>query len=145
MPYCPLAPVADAVYAVLATDATLEGLAPGGVFAEVPPDPSYPFVWIECSEDQQHGGMGTKPGVGALPEIDLRVHVFQSDYGTLREAQIVMSRVIALLADPPAVEGYINSVIFHDRTIPLADEELNGVRVKELVSMHRWFVEEVAA
>jgi len=140
--FTPLAPVADGVYAALALDATLQSLAPGGVFADVPADPAYPFIWIEVSETEQRGGFGTKPGQGALPEVELRVHVFQSDGGTIRDAQLVMERVIALLADPPTVAGYTTCAIFHDTTIALAAEELNGVKVHELVALFRLYVEE---
>jgi hypothetical protein len=140
--FCPLSPVADAVYALFLLDAQLTALAPGGVQTDVPADPVYPFVWFEVSEPDQHGGFGTKPGHGALPEVTLRVHVFQSDGGTMRDAEAVIARAIALLADPPVVEGYASCAIFHDQTIPLPDEELNGVKVKELVAQFRFYVEE---
>lgn len=143
MPFTPLAPVSDALYALLFTDATLGTLAGGGVHVDVPADPAYPFVWIEVSEPTQHGGFGTKPGLGAFPEVELRLHVFQGDGGTVRDSQLVMERVIALLADPPAVAGYASHAIFHDSTIPLADEELNGLKVHELVAQFRLYVEEV--
>lgn len=141
--FCPLGPVAEAVYGVLIVDQTLGQLAPGGVFGDIPPGPNtYPFIWFEVMEDQQHGGFGTKPGQGALPEIDLRVHVFQGDNRTMRDAEAVMARVIALLADPPPVTGYASCAIFHDQTIPLPFEELNGVPVLELVARFRLYVEE---
>jgi hypothetical protein len=140
--FCPLGPVAEAVYGVLVLDPGLMTLAPGGVFGDVPQDPTYPFVWFEVMEDQQHGGFGTKPGRSALPEIDLRIHVFQGDNGTMRDAEAVMARAIELLADPPTVAGYASCAIFHDQTIPLPDEELNGVKVKELVARFRLYVEE---
>lgn len=147
MAFTPLAPVADALYAVLITDPTLQALAPGGVFADVPPDPSYPFIWIEVSETAQRGGLGTKPGRGALPEVEIRLHVFQGDFGTMRDAQLVMARAIELVTADNAltVDGYrvCGTEPFHDATIPLADEELNGVKVHELVAMFRLYVEEV--
>jgi hypothetical protein len=143
--FSPLAPVGDAVFARL-QDATLDAMAPGGVHTDVPPDPGYPFVWVEVFEDTQLGGLGTKPGTGALPEIDLRLHVFQSDHGTMRDAQLVMARVLFLFFDdtqpPLAVDGYATCAIFHDRTVPLPDEEINGVKVRELVAMCRLYVEE---
>jgi hypothetical protein len=146
MPYTPLAPVADAVYAVLALDQEMATLAPGGVFADVPPDPGYPFVWIEVFEDRQLGGLGTKPGRGAMAEMDLRVHVFQGEHGTMRDAQLVMERVIAVVTadDALTVSGYrvCGTEPFHDSTIPLPDEEINGVKVRELVARFRLFVEE---
>lgn len=141
MAFTPLSPVAEAVYGVL-QDPALGTLAPGGVWGDVPQNPTFPFVWFEVSEDQQHGGFGTKPGRGALPEIDLRLHVFQGNYGTMRDAEAAMARAIELLADPPAVTGYSSWAIFHDQTIPLPDAELNGVKVLELVARFRLFVEE---
>lgn len=145
MAFCSLANVAEAVYGVLISDGPLAALAPGGVFGDVPQSPTFPFVWFEVAEDHQVGGLGTKPGRGMLPEIDLRVHVFQGDYGTMRDAEAVMARAIELLADPPVVSGYGSWAIFHDATIPLPSEELNGVKVYELVARFRLYVEEAVA
>src|SRR5438046_7581385 len=100
--YCLLAPVSEAVFGVLQGDATLSSLLPGGVQTDVPEDPSYPFLWVEILEQQQFGGFGTKPGAGALPELEIRLHVF-SQFPGWAQAQTIVARAIALVADPPAV------------------------------------------
>lgn len=143
--YSPIQPVSEALFAVF-QDATLLALAIGGAQTDVPEDPTYPFLWFEVLEQDQRGGFGTKPGVGALPEIGLRLHAF--DIANSVEGWVTCQRIIArakaLVADPPTVSGYSSWAIFHDETHPLPDQILNGVKVKELVSMHRLYVEEQA-
>jgi len=138
----PLEPVAEALYAVF-QDATLLALLAGGAHSDLPQDPTYPCLWFELRENGQYGGFGTKPGDDTLPELELRVHVF-SPYQGGREAQRAMTRAIQLIADPPTdtSERYYLWAIFHDQTIPIPDAEMNGVKVHELVSIHRLYVEE---
>jgi len=136
--YSALSPVSAGVYAVLNVAALL-ALAPGGVGDDVAQGTGYPFVLVEVNETAM-GGFGTKPGLKTLPEIDLRVHVF-STYQGWSEAQAVMGTVLQLLADPPTVTGYSSWAIFHDDTIALADQEVAGVKVKELVALFRLYVE----
>jgi hypothetical protein len=136
----PLTAVGEALYALF-QDATLVGLlGTTGAVSDVPQDPRYPFLWFEVLEPQQFGGFGTKPGLGTLPELEIRLHAF-SQFGGMAECQAILARAIALLADPPALSGYASWAIFHDATLPIGDEELNGVKVKELVSMHRLYAE----
>jgi len=136
--YSALSPVSAGVFAVLNV-AALTALAPGGVGDDVAQGTGYPFVLVEVNE-KALGGFGTKPGLGMLPEIDLRVHVF-STYQGWSEAQAVMGKVIELLRDPPTVTGYASWAIFHDQTMALADEEIAGMKVKELVALFRLYVE----
>lgn len=144
----PLLAVGDAVYALLVTDATLGALVPGGVQSDVPPTPAYPFLWIELLHGANYGGLGTRPGQGSMPGLSLRLHVFQSDYGTMRDAQIVMARAIDLLFTTPlVVDGYTvcsGIPLPEIETIPLPDELLAGVKVKELVTNVTLIVEEIA-
>jgi hypothetical protein len=136
MTYCALSPVSAAVYAALNV-AALTALVPGGIYDDVPQATTFPFLWYEVQE-RQLGVLGTR----AIPEIGLRVHVF-STYEGMSEAQAIMVKVVELLRNTtPAVTGYSNAVIFHDETVPLAMEELNGVKVRELVGMFRVCVQE---
>jgi uncharacterized protein DUF3168 len=136
--YSALSPVSAAVYTVLNV-AALTALAPGGVGDDIAQATGYPFVLVEVHE-KALGGFGTKPGLGTLPEIDLRVHVFSTFQG-FSEAQRVMGKVLELLKDPPTVVGYSSWAIFHDETIALGDESVAGVKVKELVARCRLYVE----
>jgi hypothetical protein len=149
MPYMPLTALGDAVYALLLTDEALGALVPGGVQTDVPSDPQYPFLWFELLHQANYGGLGTRPGQGSMPGITLRIHVFQSNYGTMRDAQIVMARAIELLFTVPlVVEGYTvcsGIPLPEIETIPLPDELLAGVVVKELVTNLDLVLEEVAA
>lgn len=136
--YSALSPVSVGLFTVLNV-AALTALAPGGVGDDIAQSTGYPFVLFEVHE-KALGGFGTKPGLKTLPEIDLRVHVF-SAYQGWSEAQGVMGKVIELLATPPTVTGYSSWAIFHDATITLADQEVAGVKVKELVALFRLYVE----
>ena len=145
----PLTAVGDAVYGALVADATLAGLVPGGVQTDVPENPAYVFLWIELLEDDQHGGFGTRPGHGAMPGLELRLHAFQGQYGTMRDAQVAIARAIEVVtaadgtgAPTLAVDGYKVDQVVYEQTIQLPDEELNGVKVKELVARLRLIVEE---
>jgi len=144
----PLTAVGDAVYALF-QDAALYALALGGVQSDVPESPDYPFLWIELLHQANYGGLGTRPGLGSVPGITLRLHVFQSNNGTMRDAQAVMARAIELLFTTPlVVEGYTvcsGIPLPEIETIPLADEELNGVKVKELITNVDLIVQEIAA
>lgn len=136
--YSALSPVSVGIFTALNV-AGLTALAPGGVCDDVDQSTAYPFVLYSVQETRQ-GGFGTKPGLGTLPEIALRISVF-SKFEGFSEAQAVMGKVIELLRDPPPVSGYSSWAIFHDETIPLADQAVGGVKVKELVANFRWFVE----
>jgi len=136
--YSALSPVSAAVYTTLNVAALL-ALAPGGVCDDVAQRTGYPFVLFDVHEHRE-GGFGTKPGLGTLPEVDLRVHVF-SQFQGFSEAQAVMGKAIELLRDPPTVSGYSSWAIFHDDTLALGDEQIAGVKVKELVGLFRLYVE----
>ena len=138
--YSALSPVSAAVYTVLNV-AALTAIAPGSVGDDIAQGTGYPFVLYEVHE-RAIGGFGTKPGLGQLPEIDLRVHVF-SQFQGFSNAQAVMSQVIALLtAAAPTVTGYASWAIFHDETLNLGDQIVAGKNVKELVALFRLYVEE---
>lgn len=136
MSHLSLSPVAAGVYTVLNVAAVTD-LAVGGVHDDVPQDPTFPFVWYEVQEEEARGF-----GTGGLPEVDLRVHAF-SQYAGMKEAQDIIRECVELLRDGSVtVAGYSHWATFYDRTIPLANEVLNGVKVKELVAQFRMFVEE---
>lgn len=142
----------DALYARLAFDSTLLALALGGVYMDIPPNPSgWPLVWIELQQDKEHGAFGSQPGRKNKPGVNVRVHVFQSEGGTLRAAQLVMARLIDLIWDdsaPLTVDGY--EVYFSGKPSPdattfqFADQELRGFKVKESVLMADYILEKAA-
>lgn len=131
-------PVAEAVFSVLTLDATLDALVPGGIHDDVPEDPTYPCLWYELLTETDRRGLGT----GSLPELDLRVHAF-SLYGGKARAQAIIDRVIALLKDVAlTIAGWTQAgLVFYDRTIALPVDELNGVKVHEIVATFRIFAE----
>jgi len=137
MAYLSLGPVSVAVATVLNV-AGLTALATGGVHDDAAQGTVFPFVWYEVDEEDARGF-----GAGGLPQVNLRVHTF-SRYEGASEAQSINQKVIELLRDQSlTVTGYTHAgKVFYDRTVPLAEELINGVRVRELVSMFRIFVEE---
>lgn len=134
-----LGPVSTGIYGALNVPA-VTSLATGGVFDDLPEQPTFPCVLYVVSEKQQYGGLGTKPGHGNLPEVAVRVHVFTQGI-SFQAAQAVMDQVILALADPPTVSGFGSWAIFHDQTMPLTDQLIAGQKVQELVSDFRLYVE----
>ncbi len=138
--YSSLDPVSAAVYSTLNVSA-LTDLATGGVGDDIEQLNGYPAVLYEVQE-RNLGGLGSKPGTGKrVLEVDLRCHVF-STYSGFYEAQLVMNKIVELLANPPSVTGYSSPLIFHDDTVPLGDEIVAGVKVRELVGIWRLYVTE---
>jgi hypothetical protein len=140
--YSALGPVAEAVVVVL-QDPTLQAAAIGGIWDDLPQNPQFPCVWFELQAIENRG-----LGRGGLPRLELRTHVF-SDYGGLMQAREIDRLIIGLLRDQPvpvdpALYTCCGETVWNG-TIPVADEELNGVKVHELVSIFTIWVEEVAA
>lgn len=133
-----LSPASAAVYGVLNVSSLL-ALAPGGVYDDVPQVPTYPHVFFEVRERDVRG-----LGTGALPEIELRVSAV-SAYEGLREAQLIIAKVIELLRDQAlTMAGYEQAGrVFYDETVKLSDEERNGVKVHELVAKFRIYGKEL--
>lgn len=137
MAYLALGPVSVGVYTALNV-AGLTALATGGISDDTAQATSLPFVWYEVSERDVRG-----LGTGGLPEVELRVHAFSS-YQGMKEAQSINQKVIQLLRDQSiTVSGYTQAgKVFYDETVALPNEMLNGVKVHELVSFFRIYVEE---
>ncbi len=147
----PLLAMGDALYALMAFDAQLLALAPGGVHRDLPNNVTpFPMVWIELQQDQEHGAFGGEPGRLNKPGLNLRVHVFQSDGGSLRDSQMAMARVIQLLwndSAPLTVAGYevyCGKPLPDARTFQFADQELRGQKVKESVLMADYILQAAA-
>lgn len=142
MAYLALNAVSAAIFGALNV-ASFTAVCAGGAHDALPQDTSYPCLLFEVSEQQQMGGLGTRPGQGALPEVQIRLHVFSKHVG-MKECQTVMQKAIELLAVAPSVTGYSSWAIFHDSTLPLSDTVIAGEAVRELVSDLRLYVEEAA-
>ena len=140
MPYSAASPVTEAIYARL-QDATLLATLTGGVHDDVPQTPTYPFAWLEMFREQDARGLGT----GGLPEIEFRTHVF-SQFGGMAQAQEANRLIVGLLKDYAlTVTGYaMCGHIFYRETVTLPDEEINGIKCHEAVSIFTVFVEDNA-
>jgi hypothetical protein len=147
MPSSALQPVAEAIFARLNV-ASLKAAYPtgagavGGVTENPAQGTTFPFLWFELS-GTDIGGLGQGPD---LTRIELRLHVF-SQYAGMLEARRIMREAIRLLRyTQPTVAGYRLAVIGRPQDeVPLPFEELNGVAVKELVTVWDLFAEEVPA
>lgn len=132
-----LSPVSAAVYGVLSGDATLVALVGGRIYDDVRQAPAYPYLWYEVRERDVRGF-----GDGALPEVELRLHAF-SVYRGAKEAQDILNRCLTLLKDQSlTVSGFTQAGrVVYDETVALPDEDVNGVKVRELVALYRVWVE----
>lgn len=137
-----LQPVTDAVLMLLQSDAALVAAASGGVWSVVPENTPLPYVWYEVTRPTDARGFGT----GALPQLDIRTHTY-SVVGSLTEAQTINGRIVVVLADatlPIDASRYgFAGWIFSDSELVLADEQLRGEPVHEVVSLFRVYVEEI--
>ena len=136
--YSALGPVSAAVFEVL-QDSQLQAQVTGGWHDDVPQNFTLPFGWYEVKERDVRGF-----GTGGMMEIDLRLHVF-SEYGGMAQAQEGVRLAIRVFRDQGLnmVGWNMAGRIFFDETLPFADEELNGVKVHEVVALLRFYVEEI--
>lgn len=131
-------PVTAAVYSALTGDATLAGLVGARVGDDIRQATAFPYLWLEVRESDR-SGFGAAP---VLAEVELRVHCF-SDYRGAKQAQTILARVIEVLRHQTlTVAGWgACGATFYDETVPLPAEDINGVRVVEVVAMFRLHVE----
>ena len=132
-----LGPVGEAIYAIL-QDATLQAAATGGVYGDVPEEPSYPFVWFELLGDEDIRGFGT----GEIPEIELRVHA-NSLLQTASEAQNVCGYAEAVLRDATlTIDGYTQAgKVVYRNSVKLPNQTLFGVKTYEVVDIYTIWAE----
>lgn len=133
-------PVTEAVFAAL-QDTTFQTAIGSRLSADVEEDTARPYVWIEIFDEAEARGLGN----GDMPEVDLRVHVF-SDLHSVSEANELARQVKALLKDQAlTITGYQQcGKVFWDRTVPLRNQEVYGVKVHEVVVMFRVICDQVA-
>ena len=139
-----LQPVAEAIFAQLNV-ASLKAAQPtgagcvGGV-TDNPTGTVYPVLWYELITGTDLTGLGRGPD---LTQIELRLHVF-STWNGMTEARRIMREAIRLLKyTQPAVSSYSLVEIGrpHDE-IALPFEEINGVKVRELVTIWDLFADQ---
>jgi hypothetical protein len=132
-----LGPVSAAVYGVLSGDSTLSTAVGGRIYDDVRQGATCPYLWYEVREREARWF-----GDGALPEVELRVHVF-SAYRGAKEAQDILARAIALLKDAAlTVSGFAHcGRVLYEESVLLPDEDVNGVKVREIVGLFRLWVE----
>lgn len=134
-----LSPVSAALYGVLSGDSTLSTAVGGRIYDDVRQGVAFPYVWYEARERDVRGF-----GTGTLPEVELRVHVF-SDYRGAKQAHDILDRAIVLLKDQPlTISGFTQAGrVFYDEAVLLPDEDINGVKVREVVALFRVYAEKV--
>ncbi len=130
-------PVTEAIVGVL-QDATLQA-AVRWLGDSLPEDCPRPCVLLEVLSETDTRGFGT----GNLPELDFRTHVF-SEIGSLVQAQAINTQIVALLKDATlTITGYAlcGRIVWHE-TVTLQDQELNGIKVHEVVSLYTIWAEQ---
>jgi hypothetical protein len=113
----------------------------GGV-TDAPTGTTFPVLWYELSAHDL-GAFGEGPDV---TQLQLRLHVF-STQPNMVEAQRIMREAIRLVKyQAPAATGYdIPTIGRPQDEIPLPLETLNGVAVRELVTIWDLFACEQVA
>lgn len=141
--YSALSPVSAAIYTALNVNALLT-LVPGGVHDVVPQGNVRPYVYFEVSNPIQHGGFGTWPGHGDMPELEIRVHAI-SDQENVSECQTIVAAAIGLLFETPlVVDGYVvcsDKPLTDIQILNLGDQVIANVVVHEEVAIVRLIVE----
>jgi hypothetical protein len=140
-----LQPVSQAVFKVLNVPALTAPPPVGAGGRKVTDDPSvdssadFPFVWYELASETNVSSLGRGPW---LMEIAVNVHAF-STYAGQSEAQRIIETVIDLLRSSALpVVGWTPWYLPHDRNVLLPFEQLSGIKVTELVTQFRLYVEE---
>lgn len=131
-------PLLEAVNGLL-QDSTLQTAVGGRLGDSLPEDVARPCVLISVASETDVRGFGT----GGLPQCELRTYTF-SEIGSMVEAQSINQQVVALLKDATVtVTGYAQcGTIVYDQTSTFDDSLLNGIRVHEVVSQFRIWVEQ---
>lgn len=146
MPNSALQPVSIAVFGLLNV-ASLKAAQPtgagcvGGVTDNPPQGGTFPVLWYEVSE-RDRSGLGSGDEV---KEVELRLHVFSTWMGAA-EAQRIMAEAIRLVKhqEPAATAWRVIKIGRPKDVVLLPNEEINGVKVRELVSIWDVFAEEAA-
>jgi hypothetical protein len=138
MAYLSLSPVSAALYTALNV-AGMTALVGSRIYDDVPRAPTYPFVWFEVGEPRDVRGFGG----GGMPEVAIRVHAF-TQYQGEKQGQTIIAKAIELLRDVAlTVTGYEQAGrVFYDETVVLRDQEIEGVKVQEMVAVFRTYVKE---
>ncbi len=138
MAYLSLSPLSAALYTVLHV-AGMTALVGSRIYDDVPRNPVYPFVWFEVGEPRDARGFGR----GGMPEVAIRVHAF-TQYQGEKQGQTIIAKAIELLRDVSlTVTGYEQAgQVFYDETVPLRDQEIEGVKVQEIVAVFRTYLKE---
>lgn len=138
MAYLSLSPLSVAIYGALNV-AGMTALVGSRIYDDIPRNPTYPLVWFEVQEPQDVRGFGT----GGMPEVSLRVHAL-TQYQGEKQGQAIIAKAIELLRDQTlTVTGYAQAgQMFYDETVTLRDQEIEGVKVQEMVAVFRSYLEE---
>ena len=116
----------------LLQDAALQSAVGGRLGDDIADNTPRPLVWIEILTETNIGGFGP----GHMPEIEFRTHTF-SDIGSMSEAQSINKSIVNLLIDQKdlTITGFqqAGEIVYH-QSVALRDQELQGVKVHEVVS-----------
>lgn len=141
MAYLSLSPLSAAIYTALNV-ADMNALVGTRIYDDVPRNPTYPFVWFEVLEPRDAGGFGMN---AVMPEVLIRVHAFTQYQGEKQGQQILQKAIELLRHQSLTVSGYAQAGhVFHDETIPLRDQEIEGQKVQEIVALFRTYLDEAA-
>ena len=124
--------------------ASLLAVAPGGARDSVPQGTAFPCVLFEVSEDDE-SAFGSRPGsgIGSMVRLRLRCYIY-AQYEGQKVNQSILSVLKELLKAPLTVTGYNVPAVFYLQAVPVGDELVAGVKVKELTADWEFYAEEAA-
>ncbi len=141
--YTPLSALSTGLYTVLNVS-TLTSVATGGVGDDIAQRTAFPFVLFEVSEDDE-SAFGSRPGSGrgSMVRVRLRCYIY-SQYQGMKECQSILAALKQLLATPPSATGFHVWAVIYQGAVPIGDELVAGIKVKELTADWLLDVEEAA-
>lgn len=126
------AAIQTAIYAVLSADATLTGLATGGIHNDVPDGEIYPHVLISKAVETAWNTFG--PATSGLGYKNIiRIHIY-SRYQGDSEALAILGRIVALLNfQPLTVSGYTSALVEYESNRVFV-EDIEKIETRRLTS-----------
>ena len=141
--YTPLSLFSVGLFTTLNVSAVTT-LANGGVHDSIPQSARFPMVLYDVSEiDESAFGSHPGSGIGSIVRVRLRCSIY-STFDGMAECQAILTAIKNLLKTPFSVTGYNVPAVFYLQAIPVGDELVAGVKVKELTADWEFHVEEAA-
>ena len=122
-----LTAVQVAVMSVVSADSSLMSLVPGGVWDYVPPDPVWPYLCLESSDETPDDTMGSSLGSQGRV-VTLTFTVFSEYQGRSEQFQIVDALIRLLRETDLTVSGWDHIATWHQGSRAISPFEVGNTR-----------------